>query len=75
MAKAGAKWRGMGEADQDKGPVGEPDKDNSPVDCCPGERPSQGRLGPVPKRSRECAAAGIVPLNGLATDGKHRTCK
>ncbi len=75
MAKAGTKWRGTGEADQDKGPVGEPDKDNSPVDCCPGERPSHGRLGPVPKRSRECAAAGIVPLNGLATDGKHRTCK
>ncbi len=75
MAKVGTKWRGTGEADQGKGPVGEPDKDNSPVDCCPGERPSHGRLGPVPKRSRECAAAGIVPLNGLATDGKHRTCK
>ncbi|MEE8266608.1 MAG: hypothetical protein V3R62_09700, partial [Acidiferrobacterales bacterium] len=75
MAKAGTKWRGTGEADQDKGPVGEPDKDNSPVDCCPGERPSRGRLGPVPKRSRECAAAGIGPLNGLATDGEPRTCK
>ncbi len=63
-----------GESDQGKGPVGEPDKDNSPVDCCPGERPSQGRLGPVPKRSRECAAAGIVPLNGLAM-GEPETCQ
>ncbi|MFQ5754693.1 MAG: hypothetical protein ACE5H7_01235 [Acidiferrobacterales bacterium] len=26
--------------------VGEPEKDNSPVDCCPRERPSQHGLGP-----------------------------
>ncbi len=42
----------------DKAPEGEPAQGECPVDARPGKRPSQGRLGPVPKRSRECAAAG-----------------
>jgi hypothetical protein len=48
----------MGEPESGECPVGEPEKDNSPVGCCPGERPSHGWLGPVPKRSRECEAQG-----------------
>ncbi len=48
----------VGEPEQGERPVGEPEKDDSPVDCCPGERPSHGWLGPVPKRSRECKAQG-----------------
>ncbi len=55
--------------------VGEPDKDEYPLGARPGERPSHGRLGPVPNRSRECAAAGIIPLGGFATDGEPRTCQ
>ncbi len=48
----------VGEPEQGERPVGEPDKDECPVDARPGERPSHGRLGPVPKRSRECEAQG-----------------
>ncbi len=55
--------------------MGEPDKDECPVDARPGERPSHGRLGPVPKRSRECAAAGIGPANGQTTEGLPQSSK
>jgi len=36
--------------------VGEPEKDNSPVDCYPGERPSQEGLGRPAKRRRDSEA-------------------
>ena len=43
-----------------KGPVGEAvHRGEGPVDLHPAERPSQGRLGPVPKRSRESVAHGL----------------
>ncbi len=49
---------GTGEADQDKGPVGEAAEGEGPVDARRGERPSQGRLGPVLKRSRKAQRRG-----------------
>ena len=38
--------------------VGEPEKDNSPVGCYPGERPSQEGLGRPAKRRRDSEAQG-----------------
>ena len=49
--------------------VGEPEKDNSPVDCCPGERPSQEGLGRPAKRRRDSEAQGRS-AGGKARDGK-----
>ncbi len=49
----------VGEADQDKGPVGEVVPGEGPVDLHPAERPSHGRLGPVPQRSRDCVVHGL----------------
>ncbi len=48
----------VGEWGKDQCAMGEPEKDNSPVDCCPGERPSHRRLRPVPKRHRDSEAQG-----------------
>ncbi len=46
--KSGPKGRERGEADIGKGPVGETVAGEGPVDLHPAERPSHGRLGPVP---------------------------
>jgi len=45
---------------------GEPEQDNSPVDCCPGERPSQEGLG------RYASEAGTAKHRGVAQEGKPR---
>ncbi|MFQ5755322.1 MAG: hypothetical protein ACE5H7_04420 [Acidiferrobacterales bacterium] len=52
--------RAMGEPEKDNSPAGEPEEGEGPVNLRPGERPSQERLGPVPKRSRECEAQGFA---------------
>jgi len=50
---------GQGEAETGEGPVGEAVPGEGPVDLHPTERPSHGRLGPVPQRSRDCVAHGL----------------
>ena len=47
--------------------MGEAVAGERPVNVRPAERPSQGGLGPVPKRSRLAQRLWIIPLNGLAT--------
>ncbi len=43
--------------------LGEPETDNSPMDCCPGERPSQEGAGRYP------SAAGNAKRRGEAQQG------
>ena len=49
---SGTRTTAKGEADKGEGPVGEQGQGEGPVNLHPCERPSRGRLGLVPERSR-----------------------